>query len=88
VPVALEIAGLVEPTWRVGNGAVTSTSTMIMIGGHATTALLIAANMITIAVIGLFRERASRVSRRDAQRQVEIQAWHLRQLLPAAAVAP
>ncbi len=87
VPVALESAGILESTWRVGDGEVTSVSTMITIGGTWTKGLLIGANVLTIAVIGLFANVLAR-SRRDAQRQVEIQAWHLRQLLPASTVTP
>ncbi|MBA2540136.1 MAG: hypothetical protein H0V17_10915 [Deltaproteobacteria bacterium] len=54
---------------------------MIQIGGPSTVALLVGANVITIVVVGMFANALAR-SRRDAQRQVEIQAWHLRQLLP------
>jgi hypothetical protein len=39
--------------------------------------------VITIVVVALFANALAR-SRRHAQRQVEIQAWHLRQLVPAA----
>lgn len=84
LPVALESAGVIDSTWSVVGGTVVSTSTMITIGGTSTTALLIAANLIVIVVIGLFANALAR-SRREAQRKVEIQAWHLRQLLPAAA---
>lgn len=83
-PVILERAGVIDMTWSVGDGHVVSTSTMIAIGGASTTSLLIAANVITIVVIGLFANALAR-SRRDAQRQAEAQAWHLRQLLPGAA---
>ena len=54
---------------------------MITIGEVSTTTLLIVANVITILVIGWFANALAR-SRRDSQRQVEIQAWHLRRLLP------
>ena len=81
VPVVLESVGVLAPTWSVLDDQVVSTSTMIAIGGASTTGLLIVANLITIGVMGLFANALAR-SRRDAQRQVEIQAWHLRQLLP------
>ncbi len=80
-PVAMEAAGVLDTTWRVVEGAVVSSSTMIQIGGPSTVALLVGANVITIVVVGMFANALAR-SRRDAQRQVEIQAWHLRQLLP------
>jgi serine/threonine-protein kinase len=82
-PVGLESAGWLESTWRVSGDSVISSSSLVAIAGTPTTALLIAANLIAIGVIGLFANALAR-SRRDAQRQVEIQAWHLRQLLPAA----
>jgi len=40
-------------------------------------------NIVTIVVFGLFSS-ALATSRRNAMRQSEIQAWHLRQLLPTA----
>jgi serine/threonine-protein kinase len=82
LPVLLEWAGVLAPTWQVIDGAVISTSSLIRIGGAPTTALLVVAHVATIIVIGLFAH-ALAASRRDAQRQVQIQAWHLRQLLPA-----
>ncbi|HEY5928164.1 MAG TPA: serine/threonine-protein kinase [Kofleriaceae bacterium] len=81
IPVALEFAGVIESTWYVTDGAVISTSPMVTIGGDATVGLLVFANVMTIIVFGLFASKLA-VSRRDAQRQVEIQAWHLQQLLP------
>ncbi len=83
VPVALESAGVLAETWRVVEGQVVSSSPMVTIAAPSTTGLLIVANVITTIVIGLFANALAR-SRRDAQRRVEIQAWHLRQLLPAA----
>jgi eukaryotic-like serine/threonine-protein kinase len=80
-PVFLEWVGVIEPTWQVVNGAVISKSSMVEIGGNATVALLVFANALTIMVFGVFANKLA-MSRRDAQRQVEIQAWHLRQLLP------
>ncbi|MEP6859827.1 MAG: serine/threonine-protein kinase [Deltaproteobacteria bacterium] len=82
VPIVLESAGVLESTWRVAGGDVVSTSTLVTIG-RSTAGLLIGANLLTIVVFGLFANALAR-SRRDAQRQVQIQAWHLRQLLPNA----
>jgi len=82
VPVALEAVGAVGETWTVVDGHVISTSNLFEIHGGATRALLIGGNVAAIVVIGLFAN-ALAASRRDAQRQVTIQAWHLRQFLPA-----
>jgi eukaryotic-like serine/threonine-protein kinase len=81
VPFLLEWQGVISRTWWVVDGAVVSTSSMFRIGGDATVLLLVFANVLGILVFGLFANKLA-TSRRDAQRQVEIQAWHLRQLLP------
>jgi eukaryotic-like serine/threonine-protein kinase len=81
VPVILEWQGVISRTWWVVDGAVVSTSSMFRIGGDATVLLLVFANVLGLLVFGLFANKLA-TSRRDAQRQVEIQAWHLSQLLP------
>ena len=81
-PVALELAGVLGRTWEVRDGAVVSTSGVVQLGGTTTTVLLIGGNVLGILVMGLFANTLAR-ARRDAQRRVESQAWHLRNLLPA-----
>jgi len=80
-PVLLEYAGVLAPTWTVIDGAVVSTSHAVELSSTATSALLIFGNCMAIMVIGAFANALAR-SRREAQRAVEIQAWHLKQLLP------
>lgn len=80
-PVVLEQAGVLAPTWGIGDGFLTATSHLLTVSPTHTTTILIVFNIATIVVIGLFAS-ALATSRRDAQRQLEIQAWHLRQLLP------
>jgi hypothetical protein len=82
-PVLLELAGVLAPTWEVVDGAVVSTSHVVELSSGATSVLLVFGNCMAIIVIGVFANALAR-SRREAQRSVEIQAWHLRQLLPAA----
>ena len=77
----LEAFGVLAPTWTVIDGAVISTSQAIELSSTATSALLIFGNCMAIIVVGGFANALAR-SRREAQRSVEIQAWHLRQLLP------
>jgi hypothetical protein len=55
-------------------------SPLVAIGGTSTAALLVASNVLAIAVIGLFAN-ALAAARQAAQRAVEIQAWNLRQLV-------
>jgi serine/threonine-protein kinase len=81
-PVALEWLHVLTPTWSVTNDAIVSVSPMIVMGGTSTVALLVLAHVIAIAAFALFANALAR-TRRDAQRQVESQAWHLRQLLPS-----
>ena len=83
LPVALEWAGVLAPTWQVLDGVVVSTSHVVRVGGTATVLLLVGGNAMAIVVIGAFANSLAR-SRHEAQRAVEIQAWRLRQLLPAA----
>jgi hypothetical protein len=80
-PVILEQLGVLATTWRVADGSITTTSPIVEIGGTTTTVLLVGANILGIVVIGLFANALAR-SRHAAQRDVEIQAWQLRQLLP------
>ncbi len=82
-PVILERLGILAPTWKVVDGAIVSTSAMLDVGGGTTTALLIFGNILAIMVVGAFCNAVAR-SRREAQRHIEIQAWHLKQLLPSS----
>jgi len=81
-PLLLEQLGVLESTWRIEGGQVISSS-HLMVLGSSSPILLVAFNVLTIVVIAWFSSALAR-SRRDAQHEVEIQAWHLRQLLPKA----
>ncbi|CAN5208141.1 hypothetical protein BH11MYX1_BH11MYX1_32840 [soil metagenome] len=80
-PIVLEAAGVLGHTWRVVEGAIVVSSGALHLGGTPTLVLLIGSNLALIVVTGLFG-RSIAASRADAQRRGEIQAWHLRQLLP------
>ncbi|HEY5948457.1 MAG TPA: serine/threonine-protein kinase [Kofleriaceae bacterium] len=81
VPVILEWTHVIDQTWWVADDTIVSSSSMFRIGGGATVMLLVFANVLTIYVFGRFANTLA-TARRDAQRQVQIQAWHLQQLLP------
>jgi len=81
VPVVLELAGVLAGTFDLEPHALHLTSHVMSIAGNHTLVILIGANVVTIIVIGLFAS-ALATSRRDALRQTEITAWHLKQLLP------
>lgn len=79
-PVVLERLGVLASTWRVVDGEVRASSAVITLDA-ASTAVLIGANVLAIIVTGLFANALAR-SRHAAQRDVQVQAWQLRKLLP------
>jgi len=80
VPLALEHVGVLAETWRVADGALISTSTIVDIGGLPTTVMLLVATVGT-PIVGALYNRSIAVARQAAHRKLEIQAWHLRQLV-------
>lgn len=82
-PFVLEAAGMWAPTWEIAGGALISRPTALALDGRAAVVFLIVANVAMIVVFGLF-SRALAGSRLDAHKKLEIQAWHLAQLLPDA----
>ncbi|HEY4176376.1 MAG TPA: serine/threonine-protein kinase [Kofleriaceae bacterium] len=81
VPWGLEIAGLIPRTYEFVDGQLrifspnlTFSSMPVQIG----CALLLVALMTVVALL----TRVLAVRQRDANRQLELQAWHLRQILP------
>ncbi len=87
IPVLLEQLGVLAPTWEVVGRNVVLSSHVMAIGGLHTAILLVFSNVATFVVFALFASSVA-TSRRDAMQRAEIQAWHLRQLLPAAPKAP
>ncbi len=81
VPVLLELGGTLNGTFELAHHELLLTSHVMSIDGNHTMAILIGSNVVTIIVIGLFAS-ALATSRRNALRQTEITAWHLKQLLP------
>ena len=81
VPVILELTGVMPGTFGLEKHVLILTSHVMSIEGNYTLAILIGSNLVTIVVIGLFAS-ALATSRRNAQRQSEITAWNLKQLLP------
>jgi serine/threonine-protein kinase len=80
-PIVLEQLGVLQETWEVVGDNVVLSSHVMGIGGAHTFVLLMFSNVATFVVFVLFAS-ALATSRRDAQQRSEIQAWHLRQLLP------
>ena len=82
-PIVLELQGILPRTWEIKDGALISHAGALSLEGNPTLAMLVAASVITISIAGVHAARIYRAGR-DAQRQLVMQAWHLRQLLPSA----
>jgi serine/threonine protein kinase len=83
VPIALENLGYIAPTWDLEGGTLVSHAGALEIGGMRTVVLLVGASVVTIVIAGRIAARIY-AANREAQHQLATQAWHLRQLLPAA----
>jgi serine/threonine-protein kinase len=81
LPIALELAGALESTWHLDRDHIASMSQVVTINGASSRGLLVFANRPMTTISATFANALAR-SRRDAQRKLEIQAWHLRQLVP------
>ncbi|HEU4611104.1 MAG TPA: serine/threonine-protein kinase [Kofleriaceae bacterium] len=84
--VGLEIRDVIAPGWEIRDGAVILHGMALEITKGPTTMLLFVANVATIVVAGIHASATYRAGR-QAQKQLVMQAWHLRQLLPNAAAA-
>ncbi|MEO8699330.1 MAG: protein kinase [Kofleriaceae bacterium] len=84
-PLALVVATLLAPLalgpdWELTGDAIVVHAPAI----ELTPGLIVAANLTVLVVLGLFAW-ALACARREAQRALEIQAWHLRNLIPRQA---
>ena len=85
VPVSLEELGWFAPTWWYEGASIRIQSAVL----HGTTRAvetigLVGAHIVFLAAAARFARVTSR-DRRAAERRLQIQAWHLRQLLPSRA---
>jgi serine/threonine-protein kinase len=83
VPFVLEQTGVIEHTWDVVGNDLVNHPGALAVSGNPTIALLVAATFATISIAGVHAARIYGTNR-EAQHQLATQAWHLRQLLPAA----
>ncbi|MFT3692104.1 MAG: serine/threonine-protein kinase [Kofleriaceae bacterium] len=81
IPIVLEALGYLAPTWKVVDGSLVSSSGVMHVGGLATEATVISGNFAMILAMALIARHLA-LQRRDAVRDVEIQAWNLRQIVP------
>ena len=83
IVLVLEATGVLGTTWMLAGDAIISRSSIVELSGTAGTTMLIGSNIATlVAAIG-FAHGIAR-ARQDAHRSLEIQAWHLRKLVPAS----
>jgi hypothetical protein len=82
-PFGLDAAGIWEPTWSVAGGALVSRSGFVDFTAPGVAPLLVVLTLLVTVWTG-YTTRTLVVLRRDAQRRVELQAWHLRQLVDAS----
>jgi serine/threonine-protein kinase len=82
LPIALEALGVLQSTFAIQDGELLSHAGALEVHGH-TVVLLIVTSLAFLVVGGVDAARIYRAGR-DARLQLAMQAWHLRQLLPAA----
>ena len=83
LPFVLEWTGVLHPLYAVKDGLLLSTSDMFAMNRRLDETVLVGANLAFLLAAGFVALYLSR-SRMVAQRQVQVQAWHLRQLLPTS----
>jgi hypothetical protein len=82
-PIGLEVAGAIPSTWTVADGVLLIHGHALRVSGGTTIATILAASIAIVVMAGIQSVRLARANR-DAQHRLVVQAWHLRQLLPAA----
>jgi len=78
----LEWTGVLAPTWDTAGNTIVTTSALVDLSGPAGKALIIVSNVVALLAAALLA-RSIAASRYEANRKLEIQAWHLRKLVPA-----
>jgi serine/threonine-protein kinase len=81
VPLVLEAAGVLSPSFTITDGKIVSYS-ILALEGWSGAAFVIGATLFMIVATAGFMHRVA-MERRDAQVSLAIQAWHDRQLSPA-----
>ncbi|HEY1814083.1 MAG TPA: serine/threonine-protein kinase [Kofleriaceae bacterium] len=87
LPIVVELLGVLPRTWWVTEGAVVSTSQIIRIHGTRDAIALVFVNASWIAIVANYALNTS-LRRRDLQRELHIQRWHLQQTIPDPNVRP
>jgi eukaryotic-like serine/threonine-protein kinase len=83
--IGLEVRGVLQPGWEIRDGMLVLHAMALEISSGTTLMLLFVAGVATIVMAGVHAAATYRAGR-VAQHQLVMQAWHLRQLLPASSV--
>ncbi len=86
-PLALEALGVFGPSWTMRDDQLVIGSGALHLDGAGAMTMLILGNIALVVVNGVYAHTLA-ASRRIATRKLEIQAWHLRKLLPGDAPVP
>jgi serine/threonine-protein kinase len=86
LPFVLEGTGVWSSTWEVVDGRLIISSAVLDVGQSAIVYLIVG-HVAMLIVLPLF-VRSVAAAQRSGRRQLEIQAWHLGQLLPVEAPRP
>jgi hypothetical protein len=84
VPWLLELVGVLEPTYRFHDGILELRSNVIQFSDAPVQTAFAVLLVVVLAEAALFSRTLAR-RQREASEQLEVQAWHLRQIVPAAA---
>ena len=82
VPWGLEIAGVIAPTYRFVDGSIVLGSPIIEFSAAPVQLAFALLLVVFTTVVGVLSRGLAR-SQRDAARKLELQAWHLRQIVPS-----
>jgi serine/threonine-protein kinase len=82
VPWGLEIAGVIEPTYGFSGGAIVLASPIVEFSAVPVQIAFAVLLVVLVTVVGVL-SRGLAQNQREATRKLELQAWHLRQIVPA-----
>ena len=86
LPFGLEIGNVMERTWELRDDGILIRGAAMDLTGSSALITLVAASVATVVMAGIQYAKLG-LANRDAQHRLVTLAWHLRQLLPAAATA-
>jgi hypothetical protein len=81
LPLVLEATGVWASSWEIANGRFVAHPSAVDFSGTAANVFLIVGSIAIVIVMPLF-VRSIAIALRASRRQLEVQAWHLGQLIP------